>query len=1081
MSTTKAVPDILNGRSRLRPYAYVMAVMALGGWALAAPPSAAQQPAPAAPVAQESAQDFAQEPFVIEQFHTRIAYDAEGRARREQEVRVRVQSDAGVQILGQLVFGYNSANEVLTFDYIRVRKADGSVVEATSDNVQDLTLPVAREAPIYTDYRQKHVTVPGLRPGETLEYRSIIQLHTPLAPGHFWLQHNFSDQAILLDERLEVRVPRLKAVQMKNRPGFDPDISEEGETRVYRWKHANLERPPGDEDDAPRRKPQDPSVEITTFQSWEEVGQWYAGLERGRILPNDEIRAKVAELVRDLPDGLEKIAAIYDFVAQNYRYVSLSLGLARYQPHPAAEVFANHYGDCKDKHTLLAAMLDAADLRAYPALIHSTRKLNPELPSPTQFDHVISAIPVGDDFIWVDTTTEIAPFRMLTASLRNKQALVIPHDGAARLVETPADPPFPSVQHVEVEGEVSEVGTLTARVRYTLRGDTELLLRAAFRRTPRAQWKQIAQLLAFSDGLRGEVTEVTTSELAATHQPLRVDYQVSQANYLNWSVKRTMLSPPLPGIGMPAVDARAAEEDDAEPLELGTPLDVHIQLRLTVPGRYTVRTPVPVRVARDYAEYRSRYAVEGNVITTERQMAFRMRELPAARVRDYQAFVRAVRSDEGQTFALETETAADAGSLPDSVKTADLHAAALKALSDRDYANAVALFRRVVEQEPKHRYAWNNLGRAYMGLEQYPAAVEAIRRQTEVNPFDEFAWNNMGLALWRQQKFVEAEAAFQKQLEVNPLDRYANLNLGKMLVEQKRYADAMPFLERAVTITPDNVSSHAYLGQALQGMGEKDRAQTSFRKATELARNRTPGGNPASPDFLPGGSPGELRSALSSITLRLNNIDLQTAPVSQQDTSLVVQLSGVWSNLGWVRFEQGDLEGAESFLRAAWALTQSSLAGDRLGQLYERRGEKEKAIRAYAQALASFDPPAETRGRLAALAGGEDKVNGFRGKAVQELSAMRTVHLGRYTGARQASAEFVVQLSPGPKVEDVRMVSGDESMREMAVRLREASYDFHFPDGPPVKILRHGILHCSAATKQCMFVFTPVRHILLTN
>ena len=79
--------------------------------------------------------------------------------------------------------GYNSANERVEIPYVRVLKEDGTVVKAGDDAVQDLSAPIEREAPVYTDYRQKHITVPGLRPGEVLEYDMVTVIHTPLAAG----------------------------------------------------------------------------------------------------------------------------------------------------------------------------------------------------------------------------------------------------------------------------------------------------------------------------------------------------------------------------------------------------------------------------------------------------------------------------------------------------------------------------------------------------------------------------------------------------------------------------------------------------------------------------------------------------------------------------------------------------------------------------------------------------------------------------------------------------------------------------------------------------------------------------------
>ena len=65
---------------------------------------------------------------------------------------------------------------------------------------------------------------------------------------------------------------------------------------------------------------------------------------------------------------------------------------------------------------------------------------------------MITAVPLGDELIWMDSTAEVAPFRLLSPPLRNKSALLVPPDGAGKIVETPADPPFLSTQHVEIDG-----------------------------------------------------------------------------------------------------------------------------------------------------------------------------------------------------------------------------------------------------------------------------------------------------------------------------------------------------------------------------------------------------------------------------------------------------------------------------------------------------------------------------------------------------------------------------------------------------------------------------------------------------
>src|SRR5439155_23203958 len=235
--------------------------------------------------------------------------------------------------------------------------------------------------------------------------------------------------------------------------------------------------------------PKPPQVQMTTFKTWDEVGQWYASLERDRIVPDGKIRAKAEELVRNRKTDKEKIEALYEYVAKNFRYVSLSLGQGRYQPHAASDVMANEYGDCKDKHTLLSSMLIAAGLRAYPALMNSSRKIDPDVPSPGQFDHVISFIQAGTETLWADTTAEVAPFRLLSPQLRDKKALVIPVSGPAQLQTTPAEPPFISIESVEIVGQVNDLGQLKGHAHLTLRGDAEMEFRFIFRRTPKSDWK----------------------------------------------------------------------------------------------------------------------------------------------------------------------------------------------------------------------------------------------------------------------------------------------------------------------------------------------------------------------------------------------------------------------------------------------------------------------------------------------------------------------------------------------------------------------------------------------------------------
>jgi tetratricopeptide (TPR) repeat protein len=1023
--------------------------------------------------------DYSQESFVIEQLRSHYVFNADGTGKKQITARIRVQSEAGVQQWGQLQMGYNSANERLEILYVRVRKQDGSVVKAGDDAVQDLSAPVEREAPVYTDYRQKHITVPGLRPGEVLEYDMVTVIHTPLAAGQFWTDYNFDQNNIILDEQLEVDVPADRPLKMKNKAGMDPKIAEANGRRIYTWSSSHLEREDdqkatGKDKKKKKKKSDDdrPDVQLTTFKSWEEVGRWYASLEKDRRMPSPEVRAKAEDLTKGLNGDLDKIQGLYDFVAKNFRYVSLSLGVGRYQPHSAADVLHNQYGDCKDKHTLLESLLEAEGLHASSVLINSSRKLDPDMPSPSQFDHVITLLPLGREEVWMDTTSEVAPFRLLAFPLRNKQALVIPADGTPHLEETPDDTPTPDSESSEIDGKVNELGKLEAKVNYVFRGDEELLLRSIFRRVPQAQWQRVAENINSSLG-GGDITNLKISDPAATREAFTLSYNVSRANFLDWSKKKSEIALPLSQFNLPELDS---DDDgpDAEPLKLGPKAEYFYSIKIELPAKYTARAPLPFSLKRDYAEYEASYKIEGTTFMAGRKLTLRQEELPAARASDYQAFRRAVSADLGQHLAVES-TVAGTPTVPPDTKADDLVESGRAAMNNGNLALAIELLNRATEVDAKNKYAWYALAVAYMGVRQNDAAIRALEKQIEINPYDEFAYNALGQAYWQQRKYDDAATAFHKQIEINPLDKYAHAGLGTMYSEWHKYDRAAPELEKAASLTPDNAALQVSLGDAYLNLGQDEKALATFDHAIEISATPLVWNNIAYQLSLKKEHLDRAQqyseSSVSATAAALRNLSLDR--LTQQDLPLVPSLIAYWDTLGWVHFAEGNLEQAEKYVSAAWGLGHHGEVGDHLGQIYEKRGDKDKAERTYALSMSGLRPTGETRGRLAALLGGDAKVDAAVTKYKDELQKVRTIDLGKVAKAT-GDAEFFVLLSRGTgstaTVESVKFVSGDEKLKSFSEALRTADYHLTFPDDTPVKILRRGILSCSTATGNCLFV-----------
>src|ERR1017187_4730663 len=124
------------------------------------------QGAPVAPSGKPAAGDYSQEAIVVEQSSAKLVFENDGTFTREDSAKVRIQSQAGVQRYEVLTFSYANSVESVDIDFVRVHKPDGTIVTTPAENVQDMASEITREAPFYSDLREKHVAVKGLGTGD---------------------------------------------------------------------------------------------------------------------------------------------------------------------------------------------------------------------------------------------------------------------------------------------------------------------------------------------------------------------------------------------------------------------------------------------------------------------------------------------------------------------------------------------------------------------------------------------------------------------------------------------------------------------------------------------------------------------------------------------------------------------------------------------------------------------------------------------------------------------------------------------------------------------------------------------------
>jgi hypothetical protein len=179
--------------------------------------------------------------------------------------------------------------------------------------------------------------------------------------------------------------------------------------------------------------------------------------------------------------------------------------------------------------------------------------------------------------------------------------------------------------------------------------------------------------------------------------------------------------------------------------------------------------------------------------------------------------------------------------------------------------------------------------------------------------------------------------------------------------------------------------------------------------------------------------------------------------------SAMGQVALAWTRIGWGKFSLGELLDAIQFLNAAWLLSQSGVVADRLGRVYEKEGQKEKARHFYALAAAAGGPDAESaREQAAKLSTSPDAAAQEIAGASAELSEMRTVKMPASTG-NPGSAQFALVFETSSKPSRAEFLDGDGDLRSAADKIRQKEFLVRFPDVSSIKIVRHALLSCAPA------------------
>ena len=174
-----------------------------------------------------------------------------------------------------------------------------------------------------------------------------------------------------------------------------------------------------------------------SMSDWESFGRFIFKLHNGRKELPASVKKEVHQITDTLINNEEKIDALYKYMQQQMRYVSVQLGIGGWQPFSAQYVAENKYGDCKALSNFMHSMLQEVGIESYPALVMAD-DLVYEIDSTftsSFFNHQILYIP-GED-IWLECTSNDKPTGYLGRYTHGRNTLLITPEGG-RIATTPS-------------------------------------------------------------------------------------------------------------------------------------------------------------------------------------------------------------------------------------------------------------------------------------------------------------------------------------------------------------------------------------------------------------------------------------------------------------------------------------------------------------------------------------------------------------------------------------------------------------------------------------------------------------------
>ncbi|HEY7839136.1 MAG TPA: DUF3857 domain-containing protein [Terriglobales bacterium] len=598
----------------------------------------------------------------------------------------RINNSNGADSLAYYPVTYDPATEDVQFLTARVIHPDGTSADAPKAGDQPVSQSVGYET--FYDVRNKFVQMPPMRAGDFVEiaYRVLPTTLESLYGDYYGDLDSFGGPAPTQFQQYVVITPSNKPLYFKaiRFDGTSEQHTAQGQT-VYRWSDHNLPAQVP-EPSAPPEIERSPYIEVSSFQTWNQFGDWYRQLIRDTFVMDSEMVQTVNSLIQGKTTEQEKVDAIYRWVIQNTHYVALEFGIHGYRPYPVTQVFHRRFGDCKDKASLLIALLHQAGIPADFVLvrIRDLGVIDATIPSVADFDHAIvyvpslhryldgtaeyngaDELPAGDQRAFVlrlpvlanpaaaetpsaalgqmgGPSAEAAPaFRAQATQASGAQAGLAP-------VVTPDQPPADNVMTRVLNGQLEANGDLHFEMTWTLEGEHAPVFRQALELPDRQAGAVQAMLHTRLPGIN--ITGATVTNESDWDDPIEVKLVGVIPRFA--TVNGTTLLIPRQIVPQQWLPEMASLAQRSEDLLTGPPQILSEEMHLALPPGYQVAAlPAPTQQNEPFASFAAAAAMNGGTLTLRSRVVTKQSLITPAEYGRFRSFWSQVDATLGRPLA----------------------------------------------------------------------------------------------------------------------------------------------------------------------------------------------------------------------------------------------------------------------------------------------------------------------------------------------------------------------------------------------------------------------------------------------